>query len=103
MGRLAWRLARWRLGLGRRSPLIGGAVAAATAPYYGGYPYAYGYGYGYPSYAYSGYGYGYPSYAYSGYYPAYSYYRPYRAYRPYGAYAYYRPYVRPYYRRHLYW
>jgi hypothetical protein len=99
-----WRGGGWGWGVGALAAgaLIGGALAAATAPYYGGYYDPYAYGYGYPSYAYSGYGYGYPSYAYSGYYPAYSYYRPYRAYRPLGAYASYRPFVRPYYRRHLY-
>jgi hypothetical protein len=71
----------WGFGALAAGALIGGALAAATTPYYGygyGYP-AYGYGYGYPAY-----GYGYPGYAYS--YPSYG-------YRPYGGYAYYnRPY-----------
>ena len=76
----------WGVGLGALAAgaLIGGALAA---PYYGGYG---GY-YGGDPYAYDD-GYAYPSYAYSSYYPAY---RPYRAHA-------YRPYVRPYYHRHLY-
>ena len=102
-----WRGGGWGggrgVGLGALAAgaLIGGALAA---PYYGGYG---GY-YGGDPYAYDD-GYAYPSYAYSSYYPAYRpyrahAYRPYRAYayRPYRAYAAYRPYVRPYYHRHLY-
>ncbi|AWN35549.1 hypothetical protein [Methylobacterium radiodurans] len=57
------------LAAGAALGLIGGAIAASTAPrygYYGGY--GGGYGYGYPAYGYApvGYGYGYP--AYGGYY-----------------------------------
>jgi hypothetical protein len=90
----------WGFGALAAGALIGGALAAATTPYYGygyGYP-AYGYGYGYPAY---GYGYqGYPAYGYAN--PGYGYsYPTYGYYRPYGAYAYSnRPYWRDRYYRY---
>jgi hypothetical protein len=100
--RWGWRGGGWGWGWGGFGVGLGTGLllAAATAPYYGGYygygypygngyrPYAYGYpyGYGYRPYAYGypygygyrrayyGYGY-YPRYRYAGYYPYRRYYR----------------------------
>ncbi|GJD57378.1 hypothetical protein [Methylobacterium dankookense] len=58
------------LAAGAALGLIGGAIAASSAPrygYYGGYGYDYpAYGYGYAPAGY-GYSYGYPAYGYQGY------------------------------------
>jgi hypothetical protein len=56
------------LAAGAALGIIGGAVAASQAPYYGGYGY-----YGRPAYGYYG-GYGYAPAYYGGYAPAYGYY-----------------------------
>ncbi|MEK9278047.1 MULTISPECIES: hypothetical protein [unclassified Bradyrhizobium] len=98
-----WR-GGWGWGLGglAAGAIIGGAIAASTAPYgyYGG-PYYGGYGYPGPYYGYAPAYYGYAP-AYGGYYG----YRRYYSYRPYRPYYYgyarpWRAYPRPYYR--AYW
>jgi len=62
----------WGGGWGWGAPALGaaiglgvlGAVAAASSPYYYGYPGYYGYGYPAYGYGYPAYGYGYPYYGY---------------------------------------
>jgi hypothetical protein len=91
-GGWGWGRGGWGWGLGglAAGAIIGGAIAASSAPYgyYGGGPY-YGYGYPPPAYgyapAYYGHGPG-PGYGYPGYYG----YR--RVYRPYYGGYYQQPY-----------